>query len=52
MGRQQWDNNDEMAMGGQQHAESVQVQHHPPKQQSTNVTVWGGGEKREGQFGV
>jgi hypothetical protein len=40
-----------MAMGGQRHAERVQVLRHPSKQQSTNVTVWGGGDKREGQFG-
>jgi hypothetical protein len=38
-------------MGGQRHAERVQVLRHPPKQQSTNVTVWGGGDEREGQFG-
>jgi hypothetical protein len=40
-----------MVMGGQQLVERVQVLRHPSKQQSTNVTVWGGGDKREGQFG-
>jgi hypothetical protein len=38
-------------MGGQQHAECVQVLCHPSKQQSTNEAVWGGGDKIEGQFG-
>jgi hypothetical protein len=52
IGQQQWDNNNEMAMGGQQHAERVQVLRHPSKQQSTNVIVWGGRDKREGRFGV
>jgi hypothetical protein len=40
-----------MVMGGQKHAEYVQVLRHPSKQQSTNVTVWGGGDEREGRFG-
>jgi hypothetical protein len=40
-----------MAMGGQQHADRVQVLRHPSNHQSTNVTVWGGGNKREVQFG-
>jgi hypothetical protein len=31
IGQRQWDNIDEMAMGGQQHAERVQVLHHPSK---------------------
>jgi hypothetical protein len=39
-----------MAMGSQQHAECVQVLRHPSKQQSTSVTVWGGGDEREGQL--
>ena len=51
IGQQRWDNNNEMAMGGQQHAERMQVLRHPSKQQSNNVTVWGGGDEREGQFG-
>jgi hypothetical protein len=38
-------------MGGQQHAERVQVLRHPSKQQSTNVTDWGGRDEREGRFG-
>jgi hypothetical protein len=38
-------------MWGQQHAERVQVLRHPSKQQSTNVTVWERGDKREGLFG-
>ncbi len=38
-------------MGGQQHAEPVQVLLHPSKQQSTNEIVWGGGDKRERRFG-
>jgi hypothetical protein len=31
IGLQQWDNNDVMAMGCQQHAERLQVMHHPSK---------------------
>ncbi len=38
-------------MGGQKHAECIQVLRHPSKQQSTNVTVWEGGDEREGRFG-
>ncbi len=51
IGQRRWDDNDEMEMGGQQHAECVQVLRHPSKQQSTNVTVLGGGDEREGRFG-
>jgi hypothetical protein len=32
IGRQQWDDDNEMAMDGQQHAECGQVLRHPPKQ--------------------
>jgi hypothetical protein len=39
IGQQQWDDNNEMLMGGQQHIEHVQMLSHPTKQQSTNVTV-------------
>jgi hypothetical protein len=47
IGRWQMDgNNGTMSM-----AECVQVLRHPSKQQSTNVTVWGGGDEREGRFG-
>jgi hypothetical protein len=31
IGQQQWDNNNVMAMGSQQHAEHLQVLHHPLK---------------------
>ncbi len=48
-GRQQWDDGKEMALGGQQHAECLcKCCAIHPKQQSTNVTVWGGGDEKEG----
>jgi hypothetical protein len=31
IGQQQWDSNNVMAMGGQQHAEHLQVLRHPSK---------------------
>ncbi len=47
IGRQQWDNDDVMAMGGQHHAECLQVLCHPLEATINQCGQFGGEETRE-----